>query len=1379
MPSSSRANRTLEKIFRLGFADAYRDSHGRPFIKLLNWYTGFGKTYTAASFALDLFLTKGVIPVFLAPLQTIVTGFTDDLRRHQRPDAFTDDIERAIRERAASVPIYRLYSQEYHLNDKTFFQSVLLLDQWLHRSAVVYAAMEEDLRRAKSKHQLAAQLAECRSKCHYCLKSDFHQMSPAADDYEIQRELYLRAAGKALSMADRIVKKIISIEVRSRHRETVHRLMADPVVSDLVRRLYPLQAFVDRPGIIVGTASKAATGFSVLVPKEGDDVDDDDADQCVWKKYDTLFALVRALNTENSAVAALVDPERRRVRVATFIDEEEDSYWFMFAQRKSVINPQGRNDLNDVIAEFVKFADLEWPLFFERGQQRALARKVFENLWAFSSIAAEAERALNYERVQTKASFVPPERTLEIIGSVLRERWPHVANQFSDTELSEVFHVLVLNNDVQNDYERFRWKAMVLDKVRAFVAQLPRRSGEDDYAAFRRVRDLIFGKKFFQMSRSSYGEMLDQPSQTFFNASTSVMTTDYLSRMQLLPDIGNRTIRLQYQEKGLKKPAFTLLDYLNFVLLMAGVLAKNDMVRFTEDEKDRYKNLWKFTCDIRKLFKERNQREGFNDEVLATEPVDPEFFYCATKSVVSLDESRRQPEEYNLIDNVALSVSITSLRATPEEDLRDLLAYNNGVYLMSATGGLQPASSGSFNQRRLQQILQEIGGRYFAMSADELAVVSAAAARQQLLRQRKVHVVDAGFVRHRFPGSSGFAGLLEQFIGALQTDDLGAHRRMSRYKEEEVRGMVASLDRLLTTPLRSGLCLSLSMKWARHCLLALARLDAFVTQEDHAGYHFIIHPQRLPAYRKTGARKPIHIVLYQADQFRKVNPSQTGAFDQPDDPGQFNQEFMEALDVSNKKVLLWTAYGSAARGLNFITARDGVELDFELVYLINSPFYNRHTRPNVRGFHMESFQAMLQVLYDRDGGALMMTPTDFLYEFAYNRWSILEREHHIDLVRTIFQALGRVERRIHNPIPHQEIYMDAEVAMTLYVGTRYAPELRDRASSTQRAVLAKIDEHNRTTGLFGSDAERQQHLFESLRLAEGFQAYTRKMPRQFRSSDTTRAKWEVLFDRRMLSDPAAYLAHLRRNGIPKEYCDAMYLRVPAWCIPYTTIVDVMGKKQRVITDYAEGADLYRWVDMIAPANLLQQLPAPFSNLNRFAGGFADKKFGGEFVLLPQPWFVTEVIKGYVAEQVFVELFSKEFGVNPAAHGNERFRMVKVMEHPLCAEIYQKYDFYVEIGDKVLVAIDIKNWTRLTDSRKKAELEQDARKKHQQLRTVFPQHAVHAIYLNLHGARKLVFDREPPSGTISFLSMYVQSTLPKQPPWMQNANLVSALLWRPE
>ncbi len=161
-------------------------------------------------------------------------------------------------------------------------------------------------------------------------------------------------------------------------------------------------------------------------------------------------------------------------------------------------------------------------------------------------------------------------------------------------------------------------------------------------------------------------------------------------------------------------------------------------------------------------------------------------------------------------------------------------------------------------------------------------------------------------------------------------------------------------------------------------------------------------------------------------------------------------------------------------------------------------------------------------------------------------------------------------------------------------------------------------------------------------------------------------------------------------------------------------------------------------------------------------------------LLPQPWFVTEIMKGYIAELEFEQYVGAQFNVWPKSLqlGGGPVEYLPLADHPLYAELYQLFDYYLVPQPDVLVAVDMKNWARSTDSFKKQQLQEEAEKKHQRLREFLPDHKVHALYVNLFGAHKFAVTK-PPAGTIRFMSLYVPNTGTDL--WMPNANLREAVL----
>jgi hypothetical protein len=1370
---TKKQSRTATAIFLKGFKEPYLRSNERPFIKLLNWYTGIGKTYNAAAFSIELFINCDTIPVFIAPLQSLVSQFSDEVRKHQQDRSYADELEQAVLTRGADIPVYRLYSIDYHINDRTFFSACLALVHWFERHPHVVARMERSPKHADTDKSIRSRIQELRAKAASCAQSTFLGMSPTDDTYEDTRATYLKSARHARGLADRLVWKLIQLDVESRSANLdTERFMQDREVAELVHRLHPLQAFLDKPGIIVSTASKAQVAHKVFAS--------DGKNGFKQHDFENLPLFLEELNRDGSLLGRMVSRRPDSARVVTFVDEEEDSYWYLFDQRKSVVNSGGRNDLNLVITEFFQYFDLKWPMAFERlelsGPRRGLASKVYDHLEHFARVSKAAEDEFKLEVDRTKGSFISPQRKVDILREKLDEQFPNTAKRFSDEELLEVLTQLHERNDAHADFKRFRQKARVLERMRAYVQGISQPGQGTMYEVFIVLHDLVVNKKFFTMSRSTYGEVLDQPGQTFFTESASVMDTEFLRQVQLTKDTAHQTIRLQYHDGNIPDASYTLYDYLRLVVFIARVLAVTngeDAIEMSKVDQERYPSLDRFRSDVRRLFDGKTASEGLETEVSDKELLTDSFLFEHTKSVVTLEESRHQAEEYNKEADVCLTLTITSLRATPEEDIVRALGRTNGVYLMSATGGLDSASSGAFNTKHLRRHLEERGGHFAQMGEDELEVVGAQALKFLKKRERKVVILDDEEPASTFEVSTAFKGLYQQFDEARPKRGEYGYAQLNRHKRHELQGLVASLDKLMATNIRSGLVLCQTTQHVKKCLIRLANSQLrLVTQKDTTGDYFVVNPRALPTYREFGQSEEIHVVLYSAERFRKKDRSKIGAAEEEDDKGQFNKELEDALDISRKKVLLWTAYASASRGINFLTKQHGTERDFELFCLLNDPYYTRHTRPGASGFSMEMFQSFAQVLRDEIPEWAAMSKGELLFEYSRNRWKRLRKEHVIDITRTIFQALGRGERRPATEMPCQHLYVSSEASRMVHLGLRHAPELRKRASPAQRALLDRLAFHHQKARVFSSTAERDQNHVQSLKKAIAFRGFTSEMPRRFRSDVEARTTWDRLFQSTMFSDPVKYLEELKATGVPDAFLDGCFAEVPAGADVYTRRFDMAGLSDMVITDAADGTDAFHWTDMVASESLVSRLSDSTRRLLKESRGFRLEDKSKR--LLPQPWFVNEIMKGYIAELEFEQYVGLQFNVwaKDLQLGGGPVEYIDPVKHPLYADLYQLFDYYLQPEPGVWVAVDLKNWARSTDSLKKEQLAEEAEKKHQRLRDLLPDITVHALYVNLCGAHKFSVSR-PPRGTIRFMSLFVPSTGDQA--WMLNTNLRDAIL----
>jgi hypothetical protein len=134
--------------------------------------------------------------------------------------------------------------------------------------------------------------------------------------------------------------------------------------------------------------------------------------------------------------------------------------------------------------------------------------------------------------------------------------------------------------------------------------------------------------------------------------------------------------------------------------------------------------------------------------------------------------------------------------------------------------------------------------------------------------------------------------------------------------------LVASLDKLITGNKRSALALCQTMRHMKTILLSLCNADdGFVRKMGCSDNLFEINPAALRYNygRSDGVTcsTKIVLILYEAGAFRKKTRKINESEDDQES-GEFADELHQALNTTDHKVLLWSAYKSASRGINFL-----------------------------------------------------------------------------------------------------------------------------------------------------------------------------------------------------------------------------------------------------------------------------------------------------------------------------------------------------------------------------------------------------------------------------------------------------------------------------
>lgn len=446
-------------ILWLAFLRPFVAAGDKAFCKFVNWFTGFGKTHTAATFSVELFIKHGVYPIFLAPLQSLVSGFEAHLKKNIAGAGFADELTDAIHKHAPRVPVYRFYSNTYHINNTQFFVEAQMLFTWVLAHQDVFSQMEDDYKRYKNSatiKSLRAIIADAHNKADQCANSNFLTVSRSADDYHAQRKLYEERALAVITIARRIVAKAIRITIKSRHEKAIPLPYLDPtfakqrnIVYDMMCKLFPLQAFLEKPGIIISTASKFAVEQQFIYY-------DDEKEDCRKRKYADVFQFIYEINQPGNLIAHILKAETGRLRAVTFVDEEEDSYHYLFDQHKSKINNEGKNDLNWVINDFIKFFDISWPRHFEKGTNRTLATNLYRYMTVITEAAPALWSKLDDERAATNCSDVPKQRRVKLFREALDHADNRVSNLFTDRDLWEILVQLIEEHESDRGFLRFQ-----------------------------------------------------------------------------------------------------------------------------------------------------------------------------------------------------------------------------------------------------------------------------------------------------------------------------------------------------------------------------------------------------------------------------------------------------------------------------------------------------------------------------------------------------------------------------------------------------------------------------------------------------------------------------------------------------------------------------------------------------------------------------------------------------------------------------------------------------------------------------------------------------------------------------------------------------------
>ena len=464
----------------------------------------------------------------------------------------------------------------------------------------------------------------------------------------------------------------------------------------------------------------------------------------------------------------------------------------------------------------------------------------------------------------------------------------------------------------------------------------------------------------------------------------------------------------------------------------------------------------------------------------------------------------------------------------------------------------------------------------------------------------------------------------------------------------------------------------------------------------------------------------------------------------------FNASLNKEYDVRKEvlindlslKIAFISTYGGAGTGLNYFIrypssskrmGKSEFEIDFERLVLINSPFWSRIIKDEKSEERtLYSLGNCLSLMKRISDSRELKKLEDFSINLVHGSdYRFLMREHNLELLKIVMQAIGRVERKDANMTT--EIYLSDDVFNN--ASMQFSKLQRDNANFSMRESMSLLnyrfmqycEKESKKTG-FKNKQEREkfeQKIRENGKmLTEFFDDFVAKnilgLAREG-NQDAIRFN-EALRHIDSIKNPDAYVKRLKSNKLIQ---DDLYIKQTIDCL----YIKLLGKRKslilcrrdndpHILTDILHGDSLYQPKKTIVPDYSGKKVSDLVRRMIRESKALAEQAFISE---VPHPKFIP-VLKGNMGEYLFDQLLRK-LKIKPIAPN----KIAKV----IASQAYELFDSYIEV-EKQLVCIDVKNWSSLLD---KKDISKNSYKK--ALRKIKTIHhyvdgkyeSIHFVYIN--------------------------------------------------
>lgn len=670
--------------------------------------------------------------------------------------------------------------------------------------------------------------------------------------------------------------------------------------------------------------------------------------------------------------------------------------------------------------------------------------------------------------------------------------------------------------------------------------------------------------------------------------------------------------------------------------------------------------------------------------------------YASTKSKTDLHQAPMA--QHQSMHTQAININVLQTMGSPELELTKWLNAGHTVVLSSATVGLPGVYCGTYNVSYIVHNVQE--KRTLVQSRLSEEGQKALAELHDLYNQQ--HTVITTIINESEP-SMDSTDWVDIWMAGLSERGLLDRVRNNAYTTRTRNNAVRMLGEFIWQRSNSGLIMQLTNKDIQPFVNALVlQLPNAVEQTANLENTYRIDVHELCRWLlldPTGLPSTIRIALYDRawrDQFEHRS--------------QIIQE-ADVFETQDTPLLLFSAFGSADRGINFAFTHQRRLIDLDFLALACDPYYGGNLLKDEEDLNeILRWQEFLKITASQEQpgtvlDAALAYPSDSFHALA----PVVSEKN----VQTVIQVIGRAYR--YGTSGTTRVYLTAESAASLR-DVYHRWNLEERGSHVLKQMhtaLVQIQPSAWTKTPKTPTIEEycQVQFLLAKKIDTTVQRAIANMRQGGDRAKILHTAWErlrrvSLYEKNFQSHFTTIEKDLAVLGLPSPF-----LHVPQGDLVYAA---KMGQETYLTdaTDPNATKRPYRWQQFLAQDGILSSLAKSWRHPNRFPQSDTD--------VYIQPWFVQRFIRGVLGEYLVLNYAAKTMAELNASMPDmpwvtlPSLKNLALNEKDEHALIEMADLFFYNAATKQLLAIDAKYWGVEQDRRKGPAIIADAKRKQKKL-----------------------------------------------------------------